>query len=112
MQPPDLDPCRSAEALAADIEAYIGEALRCMEAGEILSLGELEGAVDVLCQRVLNQRDEEKLHFIPLLEGLRTQLDGLQGQMQSAQQRIRLELDNAVKHQKASRAYRNPKDQA
>lgn len=109
-QTPDLDPTRSAEALAQDIDAYIGEAMRLLESGEIVALTELNGAVEVLCQRVLNAPADSAQGMIPRLESLRARLDTLQHGMKQAQDEIRAALDATTKRQKASKAYRPPEE--
>ena len=111
MDTPDLDPTRSAQALAQDIEAYVAEATRRMAAGDILELGELDNAVDALCERIMNQRADEAQLFIPRLELLREKLDVLQGHLNNAKETVKAELDAASARQKASRAYRPPAEE-
>lgn len=107
---PDLDPQRHAESLANDIDLYIRDAMRRLDTGELVALGELDVSVDALCKRVLAQPAEQAERFVALLNGVRERLDMLQAQMLRAQERLKAELETSARYQKASRAYRAPKD--
>lgn len=106
MDTPNIDPSRSAQELADDIEAYIDEAQEIMTHGEIVELAELDMFVGTLCERVLHLRADEAQFSIPRFEALHVKLDALQQNMVSVQANIRSELDATNKRQKASRAYR------
>ncbi len=111
METPDMDPTRSADALATDIENYIEASRRMLAEGNMVELGELNVFVDALCQRVLNLAGEESQTFLPRLDALNGTLTTLQKEILDAQTRVRQELDANSKRQKASQAYRTPPDE-
>ncbi len=112
MHEPDLDPSRSAEALFADIEQYVDEALATLDSGRYVDLRALHPAVDALCERVKHLRADEAQFFVLKMEALRNQLDTLNDAMQEAKASISDEIRANEQRLKAVRAYRPPENKS
>jgi hypothetical protein len=109
-QPSEPMSKESVEALYNDIDQYIEAAMQAVADGQVESLGELEGNVRDLCERLMQMNINDAKPFLGKLDELRERLDILQAAMEAEKAKIADEINANQQRQKATRAYRPPGD--
>ena len=104
---PDLDVNRTADALFADIMAYVDEANALVATRNTVMLAGLDAAVEALCARIMALDIMTAKDYTAKLEDLMTAIDGLQGNMVALQNEVATTLNALGSQKKASRAYNN-----
>lgn len=104
------------EALFGEIASYIEKAHGILESGEWVDLRDMDKDVEALCLSVAALSPGQAKEYMPELEYLREQIEGLEALMLTKRDAIKDELQGAHTIERANKAYahgqalRTPKD--